>query len=355
MEKKYTAPRVSVIVPVYKAEKYLKRCLDSILNQTFRDMEIILVDDESPDGCPQLCDEAAEIDARVRVIHKTNQGPGFARNSGLGAAGGEYVYFVDADDYLDKEAVETLYEAAKNGALDLCFAGFFLLDGEKLERKVPKYAGKVFEQPQIVRTVLTDMLGTAPEEREDCTVRMAVWQGIYRRRWLEENGIQFASNRRFLSEDILFHMDCLPLARRMCYLPDCLYYHVQDNLSSWTHQYQSDYLERYGEQYLEELKKTDSLENKEEMRRRIQRTYIGNARICIQQLVGASGSMERRDVKKELRKLVEDPVLQSVLREYPYWRTPWKQRTLSFFLRHRNGKIVFLLTWMFIKTRKRTR
>lgn len=353
MEKTNTAPGVSVIVPIYKAEKYFKRCLESIQNQTFEDLEIILVDDESPDACPFLCDEAAAVDPRIRVIHKTNQGPGLARNSGLEIARGIYVYFADADDYLDKTAVETLYMAAKKEKLDLCFAGFYLLNGGKAERKIPKYAGSLLKQPQIVREVLTDMLGTAPEEKADCTVRMAVWQGIYRRSWLLENGIRFASNRRFLSEDILFHMDCLPLARRMRYLPECLYYHTEDNLLSWTHRYQSDYLERYGEQYLAEIEKTDGLDGKEEMRRRIQRTYIGNARICIQQLVGAADDISRRDRKKELKRLSDDPILQSVLREYPYWRTPWKQRTLSFFLRYRRCGMVFWLTWAFVLVRKK--
>ena len=352
MEGNNIAPGISIIVPVYKAEKYLQRCLKSILAQTFVNFELILIDDESPDSCPKICDEAEEREARIRVIHKKSQGPGFARNSGLKIARGEYIYFVDSDDYLAETAVETLYQAAKNGDMDLCFAGFFLVTNGVETAQIPKYAGKVFVQPQIVTMILTDMLGTAPEEATDCTVRMAVWQGIYRRSWLNEHKFQFASNKRFLSEDILFHMDCLPLAKRMCYLPDCLYYHTSDNILSWTHAYQSDHLERYGEQYLEELKKTKNLNNSAEMRRRIQRTYLGNVRICLQRLVSAANGMRWHDVKKTLRDLVQDPILQSVLKEYPYWRTPWQQRILSFFLRYKKGKIAFWLTWVYLKARR---
>lgn len=93
-----STPKISCIVPVYNVEKYLRRCVDSILAQTFTDFELILVDDGSPDGCPAICDEYAEKDSRVRVIHQENKGVSAARNAGLDMARGEYVCFVDGDD-----------------------------------------------------------------------------------------------------------------------------------------------------------------------------------------------------------------------------------------------------------------
>lgn len=98
--------------PVYNVEKYIDRCLNTIRNQTLQNIEIILVDDGSLDSCPQKCDEEARHDNRIKVIHKQNEGLGFARNSGLEIARGEYVYFVDSDDYLHNNAIETLYRAA---------------------------------------------------------------------------------------------------------------------------------------------------------------------------------------------------------------------------------------------------
>ena len=94
-------PEISVIVPVYRVEKYLNDCIDSILAQTFTDFELILVDDGSPDSCPALCDAAAERDNRVRVIHKQNGGVSTARNAGLDAAQGNWIGFVDSDDMID--------------------------------------------------------------------------------------------------------------------------------------------------------------------------------------------------------------------------------------------------------------
>ena len=103
---------VTVIVPIYKVEKYLDRCVESIVNQTYRNLEIILVDDGSPDHCPQMCDEWAKKDTRIKVIHKENRGQGLARNTGIDNASGEYICFFDSDDYIAADAIELAYEMA---------------------------------------------------------------------------------------------------------------------------------------------------------------------------------------------------------------------------------------------------
>ena len=101
-------PLVTVIVPVYKVEPYLRRCIDSIISQTYHNLEIILVDDGSPDGCPEICDEYAKRDSRIKVIHKKNGGLSDARNVGLGSSSGKYVTFVDSDDWIDNDLIETV-------------------------------------------------------------------------------------------------------------------------------------------------------------------------------------------------------------------------------------------------------
>lgn len=99
---------VSVIIPIYDVENYLRQCVDSVIKQTYSNLEIILVDDGSPDRCPVICDKYAESDSRIKVIHKKNGGLSDARNAGLSIAQGEYVYFLDSDDYIELEAIETL-------------------------------------------------------------------------------------------------------------------------------------------------------------------------------------------------------------------------------------------------------
>ena len=106
-------PKISVVLPVYKVEKYLKRCIQSICVQTYRNLEIILVDDGSPDSCPEICDELAKCDSRIRVIHKENGGLSDARNVGTAYATGEYITFVDSDDDVTETYVEYLYGLIK--------------------------------------------------------------------------------------------------------------------------------------------------------------------------------------------------------------------------------------------------
>lgn len=106
-------PNISVVVPIYKVEKYLSRCVDSILDQTFRNLEVILVDDGSPDRCGEICDNYAKNDRRVKVIHKSNGGLSSARNAGIEEASGEYIAFIDSDDWIDIDMFELLYKAAQ--------------------------------------------------------------------------------------------------------------------------------------------------------------------------------------------------------------------------------------------------
>lgn len=136
---------ISVIVPVYKVEKYLKRCVDSILAQTYPCLEVILVDDGSPDGCPAICDEYAREDRRVRVIHKENGGLSDARNAGIDAAKGKFLGFVDSDDYVHPRFYELLLQALKEEGADIAGCDVKkVCKTEKIEEK---------EQQPIQRTV----------------------------------------------------------------------------------------------------------------------------------------------------------------------------------------------------------
>lgn len=130
-----STPKISVIVPVYRVEAYLPKCLRSILNQSFRDLEVILVDDGSPDRCGEICDEYAERDSRIRVIHKENGGLSSARNAGLDIARGEYVAFVDSDDEITADCYEKLLSCAERNRVRLVCAGRWDVSQRTGERK----------------------------------------------------------------------------------------------------------------------------------------------------------------------------------------------------------------------------
>lgn len=134
------SPQISIIIPIYNVERYLRQCIDSILAQTFTEFELLLIDDGSPDGCPAICDEYAGKDARVRVFHKQNGGVTSARNKGLDNANGNWIIYIDGDDWIEPTYVEELYNAAINNEADIAICGF---------RFVYEDGSSVIEHPTI--------------------------------------------------------------------------------------------------------------------------------------------------------------------------------------------------------------
>lgn len=148
-------PLISIIVPVYKVEKYLHRCIDSILIQSFTDFELILVDDGSPDNCGNICDEYAEKDSRIVVIHKKNGGLSDARNSGIAMARGKYIGFVDGDDYIEKYMYESLYNNIKEADADMAICGIYhCYDGVEIKKQSQRIK-KVCGQIEVIEEVLS--------------------------------------------------------------------------------------------------------------------------------------------------------------------------------------------------------
>ena len=131
--KKVSNPLISVIIPVYKVEKYLEKCVDSVINQTYKNLEIILVDDGSPDNCPKICDEYAKKDKRIKVIHKENGGVGSARNKGMEKAVGEYITFVDSDDWLEKNFIQEMLFIINKYKVDYVTCGYYRVYENKKE------------------------------------------------------------------------------------------------------------------------------------------------------------------------------------------------------------------------------
>lgn len=156
-------PEISIIVPIYKIEPYLRKCVDSIVNQTYKNLEIILVDDGSPDGCPQICDEYKEKDERVVVIHKPNGGLSDARNAGLDAATGDYITFIDGDDWYEKDAIETLVALAlKTGAAVSCMRNAVVsTDYMTTEQVTDDRSTKVLSSHQLLKLLCEKKYSTS--------------------------------------------------------------------------------------------------------------------------------------------------------------------------------------------------
>lgn len=153
---------ISVIIPVYNVEKYIDQCLQSVINQTYKNLEIILIDDGSPDNCPEICDKYAQSDSRIRVIHKENGGLASSRNAGLDTCTGDYISFVDSDDWIDCEMYEKMFCVLQENNLDIvCCAGEYFKDDNYFDRCLHYYKeGTVLSGDEITCEILKDNVGS---------------------------------------------------------------------------------------------------------------------------------------------------------------------------------------------------
>ena len=213
-------PKVSIVIPVYNSAKYLRECIDSVLAQSFSDWEVVAVDDGSSDDSPAILDEYAAKDSRIKVIHKANGGVSAARNDGLAAACGEYVLFVDSDDWLNADALQVLFEATSDGAVDVAIADHWIWK-EKGSESVHRFFAKEFstDSADLIRDVQRMVLykGYSPFPSPSCSYMFsALWSKLIRRTLLVDNGIRFSSALK-LYEDGLVALQVFEYAKTIAY------------------------------------------------------------------------------------------------------------------------------------------
>ena len=230
-------PLVSVVIPVYNAEKYLDRCLTSVVNQTYINIEILLVDDGSWDSSPALCDRWAEKDGRIRVIHKENAGAGYARNTGLDHATGRYLFFVDSDDYVDPAAIELCILAMNaQKAQAVLFGRNNAYPDDRTER-TPVVAKKfVFEENEVKEELLPGLFNY------EMGFGISVWGKMLDLTLIREHQIRFPSEREMMSEDAHFILEFFAYVEKAVILPANLYYYFQ-NTASYSRTYRADFQE----------------------------------------------------------------------------------------------------------------
>lgn len=224
-------PLVSIVTPVYKAERLLPKCIDSIISQTYDNWELILVDDGSPDGSGQLCDEYASRDSRIRVLHKENGGVSSARNAGFDMVNGEYVWFIDSDDWIDSNAINNLIGENGIHGCDICFfcmdsypnkVSFFSFDGilGNLSQKI--FSGKNACGDAIASIELESGFGWA-------------WNKLFVTKIIRDNRLRF-DERFSLQEDHLFTFSYMRFVSSISVLSYAPYhYYIQDNSLRTSH------------------------------------------------------------------------------------------------------------------------
>ncbi len=215
-------PRISIIVPVYQVEKYLEKCITSIITQTYKNLEIILVDDGSIDNCPMICDQFQKKDARIKVIHQKNGGLSYARNIGLKIATGEYIGFVDSDDWIEPNMYEILMSALQTTGADIAVCGRQIEYENFKPNSIDIKASEInfYSAEEALKIIIQDR----------GFIRNAVWDKLFKRNILQE--IKFPKNKIY--EDILWTAQVIGNANIIIYIDYPLYHYFQ-HIESLTH------------------------------------------------------------------------------------------------------------------------
>lgn len=233
-------PKISIIVPIYGVEKYLDKCVKSIQNQTIRDIEIILVDDGSPDKCGELAEQYAKKDSRIKVIHQENSGLGPARNSGMYAASGEYIGFVDSDDWVDVNMFSRLYQVAKKQKADIVVSGHCdWTDGKIVRTKRHPLAGKTVTEKSEIDEIRKNLYGRSMEDKETEAFPMSVWIAIYKRNMIIDSCLKF---KNIISEDVIFNISAYKCASCISFTENTDYCYRKENQASITQNFSNEKL-----------------------------------------------------------------------------------------------------------------
>lgn len=334
---------VSVVVPIYNVEKYLNRCLESIVAQTYRNLEIILVDDGSPDGCPQLCEDWAKKDQRIKVIHKENAGLGMARNTGIENASGEFICFFDSDDYIAPETVEKCVTAAKAEQADIVTYGMHRVDpaGNIVAAVIPRVQKRVFSGEEIQDVFLADMLSADPDGGGNTGLCMSAWAALFSMELICRRNWRFVSERVIISEDVYSLLDLYKDVQKVVVLEEAFYYYCE-NAGSLSQQYRPDRYEKIKHFYEESLKLCEKLGYNETVRRRLSRVFIAFSIAAMKQAASAPGSLKNRWAAVKV--VSSDPItLQTVAAGKG--KADTKARKILFFaIEHKLQPLCFLLS-----------
>ena len=311
-------PLVSVIIPVYNTERYLDKCIESVLAQTVQELEIILVDDGATDNSPRLCDEWAKKESRIQVIHKQNEGLGYTRNAGLKVAMGEYVSFLDSDDTLDRDTYEKCIRRMQELGADACYFGRKTMDAQgnmHLNTNIPEQL--VYRGRDVSAEFAKRYFGYFPiEESKIPYIQASACCVLYRRGIIEKNGLCFCSEREYLSEDSFFNLDFCKNASCVCIFPED-FYNYTFNPNSLTKKRNKDKLNRIKKMYIKMEEYAEKFPEIEDSKERVKALFFGYTRFFMINEIAAAKAEGIRELYRTVKELCEDTMIREVYEKLP--------------------------------------
>lgn len=329
---------VSIIVPVYNVEKYLEQCINSLINQTYEEIEILLINDGSKDNSGKICDEYKKKDKRIKVFHKENEGLGLTRNFGIERAKGKYMVFVDSDDYLPTTAIETLMSYSKE--YDTVIGGYTKVTNEGKELFVEKYQKEEFTNENVLNKLLPRLLGSLPNIKD--SIFTTVCAKLYSAKIINDHNIRFKSEREFQSEDLGFQFDYFRYSKYACVINANIYYY-RYNPSSLTTIYKKNRFEETLKVYEYINKMIKLLELPESAYLRNKKMLFVQIRATLSQENKKTSKKSKKDRTNTIKRIINNELLQDAVNNYPINKLTFKQKIFVTIIKNKNYRLMQLL------------
>ena len=302
---------ISVIVPIYNVEKYLANCLESLLAQTHTALEVILVNDGSKDQSLEICNAYAKKDKRIVVIDKVNEGVSIARNTGLEAATGDYVAFIDPDDWVEPEAYASMLSQIKKWESPICLCNFYKDTKRKSQPKCFEFTSEILEGEEVKEHLINNMIGMPDLLPKYIYVMGSVWRGLYSRNFLNDHNLRFVPKLTIM-EDLVFMVQTLLKCDKVA-IDQGIWYHYVQHASSTLHSYNGQLWEDQLVVYelLEQSLKEANLED--DMRNRLDIRYIGMVLTAIKNEAYIKKGGDFKDTIAHIKEIFADETLKNVL------------------------------------------
>lgn len=329
--------KFSIVFPIYNVEKYLQRCLDSVLGQTYKNYEVIMVDDGSTDNCPAICDNYAARDARIKVIHKQNAGLGMARNTGIENATGDYICFFDSDDFVATNLLELCAKELERENYDIvAFDYSDYKDGNVIDS--PEREAKAVYRGEKVRTDFLKLMiyNAGNIERLHC----CAWNKVYSMQLIRRIGFRFVSERVYISEDYFSNLILFSEVNSILVLPDKLYFYCY-NGESLTHSYNPQRFDKIIYQYEQSLIKCDELGYSNDIKGAIAFQMLGNFIGAVRLLLNSDQDIKQK--KQILKEVVSSAKYQKLFNDLDMKEESFSRKLLVWTLKNKKCVLIRLL------------
>ena len=303
---------VSVVLPIYNVEKYLSRCLESVVNQSYRKLEIILVDDESPDKCPEICDKWAAKDSRIKVIHKKNGGLGYARNTGIENATGEYFCFVDSDDYISSDNIEKAYKSGIESKADIVYYGYNIVDSDGKVTQVfkPEIDKLIYTGSEVTNIIFPELISPDYSKEKKMNLMLSACTALFSMKLINDTNWRFVSERDIISEDVYSLTRLFGNVTCVSVVPEAFYFYCQNN-TSLTRVYRKDRYEKIKDFYDQTILLCQNLDFPEVVKTRFSSVYLAFVIATLKMIVLSEESTTEK--LSHIKAIEKDTHLKTVL------------------------------------------